>query len=101
MKYHALFVIFEKNGKIWSCRLLQIVGGALRVKGAAWYGSILFAMKAAKVPRQTRKQTALVTNDGQRANMTVPKTPNSNYAIFFFRELTSAIETKLKEIQIS
>ena len=27
MKYHALFVIFEK-GKIWNCRLLQIIGGA-------------------------------------------------------------------------
>ena len=30
MKYHALFVIFEKS-KIWNCRLLQIIGGALRV----------------------------------------------------------------------
>ena len=29
MKYHALFVIFEKNSKIWNCRLLQIIGGAL------------------------------------------------------------------------
>ena len=33
MKYHALFAIFEKkNGKIFNCRLLQIIGGALRVK---------------------------------------------------------------------
>ena len=37
MKYHVLFVIFEKkkkkkNSKIWNCRLLQIIGGALRVK---------------------------------------------------------------------
>ena len=31
MKYHALFVIFEKNSKIWNCRR-QIIGGALRVK---------------------------------------------------------------------
>ena len=31
MKYQALFVIFEKSGKIWNYRLLQIVGGALRV----------------------------------------------------------------------
>ena len=31
MKYHALFVIFEKNSKIWNC-LLQIIGGALMVK---------------------------------------------------------------------
>ena len=30
MKYHALFVIFEKAEK--NCRLLQIIGGALRVK---------------------------------------------------------------------
>ena len=32
MKYHALFVIFEKSGKILNCRLLQIIGGALRAK---------------------------------------------------------------------
>ena len=32
MKYHALLVIFEKNSKIGNCRLLQIIGGALRVK---------------------------------------------------------------------
>ena len=31
MKYHALFVIFEKSIKILNCRLLQIKGGALRV----------------------------------------------------------------------
>ena len=31
MKYHALFVIFEKSGRICNCRLLQIIGGALRV----------------------------------------------------------------------
>ena len=29
---HALFVIFEKTCKILKCRLLQIIGGALRVK---------------------------------------------------------------------
>ena len=34
MKYHASFVIFEKAAKfgIWNCPLLQIIGGALRVK---------------------------------------------------------------------
>ena len=32
MKYLALFVIFEKSCKIWNCRLLQIIGGALRIK---------------------------------------------------------------------
>ena len=32
MKYHALFVILEKNSKILNCRLLQIIGGALRVQ---------------------------------------------------------------------
>ena len=26
MKYHALFVIFEKSGKFFNCRLLQIIG---------------------------------------------------------------------------
>ena len=32
MKYHALFVSFEKkNSKIWNCRLLQIIDGALGV----------------------------------------------------------------------
>ena len=29
IKYHALFI---KSGKIWNCRLLQIIGGALLVK---------------------------------------------------------------------
>ena len=32
MKYHALFVIFEKSGKILNCRLLQNIGGALHVR---------------------------------------------------------------------
>ena len=32
MKYHALFVIFEKAAKFLNCRLLQIIGGALKVK---------------------------------------------------------------------
>ena len=27
MKYHTLFVIFEENGKFWTRRLLQIMGG--------------------------------------------------------------------------
>ena len=31
MKYHALFIIFEKTAKFLNCRLLQIIGGALRV----------------------------------------------------------------------
>ena len=31
MKYHALFIAFEKAAKFDSCRLLQIIGGALRV----------------------------------------------------------------------
>ena len=30
---NALFVIFEKSSKILNCRLLQIIGGALRVNG--------------------------------------------------------------------
>ena len=30
MKYHALFVIFEKIAKFEKCRLLQIIVGALR-----------------------------------------------------------------------
>ena len=29
MKYHALFVIKKKKKKLWKCRLLQIIGGAL------------------------------------------------------------------------
>ena len=32
MKFHALFVIFEKAEKFKNCRLLQIIGGALWVK---------------------------------------------------------------------
>ena len=38
MKYHALFVIFEKAEIFFNCHLLQIIGGALRVKGKQiWY----------------------------------------------------------------
>ena len=37
MQYHALFVILEKSGKIFNCRLLKIIGGALRVND--WYMS--------------------------------------------------------------
>ena len=36
MQYHASFVIFEKNGKNWNCRLLQIVGSALWAKYTQW-----------------------------------------------------------------
>ena len=32
MKYHALFINFEKAAKFLICRLLQIIGGALRIK---------------------------------------------------------------------
>ena len=32
MKYHAIFVIFEKSSNIFNCRLLQIIGGTLWVK---------------------------------------------------------------------
>ena len=40
MKYHALLVIFEKAGKIEICRLLQIIGGALRVNASTvWKNS--------------------------------------------------------------
>ena len=35
-KYHALFVIFEKKRKIWNCRLLKIIGGALWVTILWW-----------------------------------------------------------------
>ena len=31
MKYHALLVIFEEAAKFFNSRLLQILGGALRV----------------------------------------------------------------------
>ena len=31
MKYHAFFCYFWKSSKIWNYRLLQIIGGALRV----------------------------------------------------------------------
>ena len=31
VKYHALYVIFEKVEIFWNCRLLQIKGGALWV----------------------------------------------------------------------
>ena len=34
LKYHALFVIFEKSSKILNRCLLQIIGGTLMVKSA-------------------------------------------------------------------
>ena len=37
MKYHALFVIFEKVKKKLNCLLLQISGGALRVNSSVNY----------------------------------------------------------------
>ena len=37
----CLICYFWKSGKIWNCRLLQTVGGALRVK----YRSLLYAYK--------------------------------------------------------
>ena len=36
-KYHALFFFFWKSSKIWNCRLLQIIGGALWVKFCHYY----------------------------------------------------------------
>ena len=45
MKYHALFVIFEKNCKIRNCRLLQIIGGALWVKDIENTRSVSFDIK--------------------------------------------------------
>ena len=37
MKYHTLFVIFEKSGKILNCSLLQIIGGVLWVRQVLLY----------------------------------------------------------------
>ena len=37
MKYHVLFVILEKNSKIWNCRLLQIIGSALWIKETLYW----------------------------------------------------------------
>ena len=36
MKYHAIFVIFEKQ-QIFSCLLLQIIGNALKFKISKFY----------------------------------------------------------------
>ena len=43
MKYHALFVIFEKKHiKVWNCRLLQTIGGALWFKPLGSWNSLLY-----------------------------------------------------------
>ena len=42
MKYHALFVIFEKKRHFLNCCQLQIIGGALRVKLNCRDGSFAF-----------------------------------------------------------
>ena len=38
MTYHALYVIYEKRQNL-NCRLLQILGGTLRVKKCCQYGA--------------------------------------------------------------
>ena len=53
MKYHAVFVINEKKKKNCNCRLLQIIGGALRVNIAGTLHYIVeitlsFMMKGTK-----------------------------------------------------
>ena len=48
MKYHALFL---KSGKFFNCRLLQIIGGALRVKSLinpGWVKRIFFRLMQKK-----------------------------------------------------
>ena len=45
MKYHALFVIFEKVAKFFNCRLLQIIGGALRVNKLIYSAAQVFFYK--------------------------------------------------------
>ena len=57
MKYHALFVIFEKSGKILNCRLLQIIGGALRVKVPITY----CMWKTKKIHLHEKKNMAIHT----------------------------------------
>ena len=55
MKYNALFVIFEKVAKLFNCRLLQMIGGALRVKQApmGWKkGETIKHTLALKAPRK-------------------------------------------------
>ena len=44
MKYHALFVIFEKAAKFINCRLLQIIGGALRIKKVGKVSKLILSM---------------------------------------------------------
>ena len=80
MKYHALFVIFEKSAKILNCRLLQNIGGALRVNTSRMranetpynarlnvlYGSVLFCLSPAEIVFRwwlevTSKSSFLVT----------------------------------------
>ena len=56
MTYHALFVSFEKSGKIQKCHVLQLIGGALRVKShegtlsttCRLYGSPFHTIKCAR-----------------------------------------------------
>ena len=54
MKYHALFVIFEKSSRIWNCRLLQIEGRAL------WQQSECFTGKLIKISQNLLSSTVLI-----------------------------------------
>ena len=63
VKYHALFVIFEKSSKIFNYCLLQIIGGSLRVNissaldkllgqlgtYATWLSSIAYLQKQLRI----------------------------------------------------
>ena len=62
MKYRALFVIFEKSGKILNSRLLQIIGGALWSK-----------VCQRKMPKMQKKLPACI-------NLKRNKMPNLNHS---------------------
>ena len=57
MKYRALFVIFEKISKIWNCRLLQIVGGALCINTS---GTAALIIHFWVIRRKMNKQVQLL-----------------------------------------
>ena len=71
MKYHAVFVIFEKAAKFLNCRLLQIIGGALRVKGTPILISVhskhlyvLFNFRRFEIKSQDSKRIIACTASG-------------------------------------
>ena len=96
MKYHVLFVLLfflkkKKNSKIWNCLLLQIIGGALRVKlkntkvrkdkSLTWniYGWTGVTLNAPAIGQVAKFEKIWLTDDGDGGRDTGPRWADISY----------------------